>query len=89
MSANTLAGRPAAAVRLAARLARLDGAVVDQLVEVAAYGGRRQVEPLAERGRRGGPVDEDRPGHALPRRLVVLEYHNTSVPLMDGALQGR
>jgi hypothetical protein len=69
-------------VRLGARLARLDRAVVDQLVEVAAHGGRRQVEPLAERSRRGRTVDEDRPGHAVARRPVLLEYHNTSVPLM-------
>ena len=78
----------AAAVRLGARLARLDRAVLDQLVEVAAYGGGRQVQPLAERGRGGRSVDEDRPGHALPRRLVLLEYHNTSVPLMGGCKQG-
>ena len=65
-------GRPAAAAGgLAARLARLDGALLEQLVEVAAYGGRGEVEPLGE-GRGGrGSVDEDRPGDALTRRLVV------------------
>ena len=79
----------AAAVRLGARLARLDRAVLDQLVEMAAYGGGREVQPLAERRRGGRSFDEDRPGHAMPRRLVLLEYHNTSVPLMRRALQGR
>ena len=78
-----------AAVRLLSRLAGLDGTLGDQLVEVAAHGGRRQVQPRAERGRGGRSVDKDRPGHAVPRRLVVLEYHNASVPLMEAALQGR
>ena len=65
-------GRPAAAAGgLAARLARLDGALLEQLVEVAADGGRGQVEPLGERRRGGGSVDEDRPGDPLTRRLVV------------------
>ena len=79
----------AAAVRLGARLAGLHRAVLDQLVEVAAYGGGRQVQPLAERRRGGRSFDEDRPGHAMPRRLVFLEYHNTSVPLMERGVQGR
>ena len=76
-------GRTASATaRGGPRLARLDRALLDQLVEVAAHGGGCEVEPLAERGRRGGPVLEDRPGDALARRVVSLEYHNTSVPLM-------
>ena len=85
VSANDL-GRPAAAAGgLAARLAGLDRALLEQLVEVAAYGGRGQVEPLGE-GRGGrGSVDEDRPGDALARRLVVpvhgLLSSNSTTPV--------
>lgn len=71
-----------------AGLTRLDLALLEQLVEVPSYGGGSEVEPLGEsRGGRGS-VDEDRPRDALARRLVVpmhglvLEFHNTSVPLL-------
>ena len=83
-------GRPAStALGGASRLAGLHRSLRNQLVEVAAYGGRRKVQSLAERRSGGGTLDEDRPGHAMPRRLVVLEYHNTSVPLIVSGLQGR
>ena len=71
VSANTFAGRPRPRARGQPRLAGHEGALVDQLVEVAAYGGRGQREALGEgRGRRG-TVDHDRPHDALARRLVV------------------
>jgi hypothetical protein len=75
-------------------LTGLQGAVRHEVVEVPAYGGRRQVEPDREvrRGRRS--ADQDRPDDTLPRRLVarrrgLLEFHNTSVPLLPWALQVR
>ena len=89
---------PAAAVD--ALLARLDGALPDQQVEVASHRGRREVEPLGQRGGRGGAVLEDRPRHALTRGSVgdgaatalegaVGEFHNASVTLMGHAVQAR
>ncbi len=50
----------AAAVAVDLLVARLDGALLDQVVEVAANGGRRQVQPRGEVGGRGGAVLEDR-----------------------------
>ena len=88
-------GRSAAAAgRRRARLARLERALGEQLVEVTAYGGRGQVEPLREVGRGRRTADQDRPDDALTRRLVArrqgpLEFHNTSVPLLPWALQVR
>ena len=88
--------RPAtAADGLAARLTGLDGTVLDQLVEVAPDGCGGEVEPIGEGRGGGGAVDEDRPSDALARRLVVpgdrglVEFHNTSVPLMKVTLQAR
>jgi hypothetical protein len=58
------------------------------VVEVPAYGGRRQLQAVAQVCRRGRPTDQDRPHDALARRLVaggaglVFEFHNNSVPLM-------
>ncbi len=49
-------------------LAGLDRTLLDQVVEMAPDSGGRQVQPLAEHGRRAGPELEDRPGHALARR---------------------
>ena len=80
---TTSRGRP--------RVTRLEGALGEEVVEVPAYGGRRQVEPLGEVGGRRRSVDQDRPDDALARRLVAggrlddgpLEFHNTSVPLMS------
>ena len=69
-------------------VASLDRALLDEVVEVTAYGGRGQVETLSERGCGGGPVDQDRPRDALPRRLIaflvsrVHVFHNTSVTLL-------
>ena len=84
----------ASADRADARLAGLEGALVDQLVEVAAYGGGSQLEALGERHGRGGTVDQDRPYDALARRLVVSgdglhDFHNTSVPLLVEGIQIR
>ena len=64
------------------RVARLDGRLGHEVVEMAAYGGRRQVEPSGQRRRGRGPLLEDRPGHPLTGRLIGLEFHNTSVPLL-------
>ena len=77
-------GRTAAAAGGAggAWVARLDGPLGHQVVEMAAYGGRRQVEPGGQRRRGRGPLLEDRPGHPLTGRLVGLEFHNASVPLL-------
>ena len=88
-------GRPASAAgRRRARLTRLERALGEQVVEVAAYGGGRQREPLREVGRGRRTADQDRPDDALTRRLVArrqgpLEFHNTSVPLLPGGLQVR
>ena len=95
VSANNLAGRPRPRTRLEPRLAGLHDAVLEQLVEVAAYGGRGQVEPLGESRRRGRSVDQDRPGDTLAGRLVrgrlhvLVHFHNTSVPLMPEHIQPR
>ena len=85
------AGRAAASAgAVDALLGGLDGALLDQVVEVAAYGGRRQVEALGQVGGRGGAVLEDRLHHPRARRSVPLgdgdgrpgELHNTIVTLM-------
>jgi hypothetical protein len=56
------------------------------VVEVAAYGGRRQVQSSGQRGRGRRSLLEDRPSHALTRWLAHLvarlEFHNASVPLL-------
>ncbi len=74
-------------------VARLERAVTDEVVEVAADGGRREVEPRGQHGGGGGAVDEDRPYDALARRLVPSlvrsEFHNASVPLMVRLVQAR
>ena len=79
-----------------ARLARLEHALLEEVVEVAAYGGRGQVEPLGESGGGRGPVDQDRAHDSLARRLVagrhelaLVEFHNISVPLLLRPLQVR
>ena len=90
---------PPAGLRL--RLLRLDGALGGQVVEVPAYGGRGQAQPLGQVGGRAGTVLEDRPGHPLAGRRVLrvrclgtlrgrdAEFHNTSVTLLPGAIQVR
>jgi len=76
-------------------VARLHDSLGGEVVEVPAYGGGGEVEPLGERRGGGGSVDEDRPHDALTRRLVVpgnghlVDFHNTSVPLLFSPLQGR
>ena len=76
-------------------LPRLDGAVLDQVVEVAAHRGGRQGQPRGEVGGAGRAVLEDRPGHALARGCVSAhgdrcrEFHNTSVTLMPDRFQVR
>ncbi len=65
-------GRAAAAAgAVDARLARFEGALGDQVVEVAANGGRGEVEPFGQGGGGGGAVLEDRGGHPLARGGVV------------------
>ena len=56
---------------------------------MASYGGGCQVEPSGERRRGRGPLLEDRPGHPLTGRLVGLEFHNASVPLLLRPVQVR
>ena len=83
----------------AARLPGLQGAVLEEVVQVTAYGGRGELETLGERRSCGGAVDHDRPHHTLARGLVVLvlpragqvsgDFHNTSVPLMPRGIQIR
>ena len=90
-------GGPATAARGdAAGLARLEHPLLEEVVEVAAYGGRREVEPLGQSGGGGGSVDQDRAHDSLARRLVagglglaLLEFHNNSVPLLFRGIQVR
>ena len=51
-------------------VAGLEGAVVDEVVEVTADGGRREVEPVGQLRRGGGACLEDRAYDTRPRRLV-------------------
>ena len=63
-----------------------------QVVEVAAYGGSREVEPGREIERRRRPVLEDRPGHPLARGTLVdraVEFHNIIVSLLPDSFQLR
>ena len=95
VSANNRAGSPAAAHGLEPRLAGLHDAVLEQLLEVATYGGRGQVEALRESRRRGRSVDQDRPGDTFAGRpvrgrlRVLVHFHNTSVTLMPEHIQPR
>ena len=86
---------PTTSRRVVPRLSSLDVTLLDELIQVPTYGGRGELEPLRE-GRGGGrSLHEDRPNDALPRCLVsapgsvLVEFHNTSVPLMVQPFQVR
>ncbi len=76
-----------------ARLAQLDQTVLEHVVEVATYGGRGQQQLLSEDRRAARTTLEDGPRDALARRRVgadvegVVDFHNTSVPLLLRPLQ--
>jgi hypothetical protein len=84
---------PAPTVRRRPGVARLELPLGQEVLEMTAYGGGRQVEALGQRRGGRGPVHQDRPDDALTRRLVAgvvpLEFHNTSVPLIPRSLQVR
>ena len=74
--------------------------VVEHVVEVTPDRGRREVELLCESCRRGGPELEDRARDPLPggsvRRVLRTgvrggphDFHTTSVPIMEEAVQVR
>jgi hypothetical protein len=78
------------------RVPRLHGALLDQLVQVAAHGGGGQLQPLGEVRGRGRAVDEDGPGDTLTRATVradpvgrLVDFHNISVLLLRHRVQGR
>jgi hypothetical protein len=61
------------------------------VVEVAAHGSRREVQPLRERRGRARPELKDRPGHPLTRGGLkrLVDFHNISVPLLVARFQIR
>ena len=91
-----LAGAPTRGADMAAAhagvpwLPGLDGAFLEQVVEVAAYGGRREAQPHGQVCRGGRAVLQQRPRHPLTRRPVPHregrgscgEFHYASVTLM-------
>ena len=71
------------------RLAGLHGTLGEQVVEVAAHSGRRQVQALGQDRGRAGAELEQRAGDALPGGGVDLAralgyFHNTIVSLLAG-----
>jgi hypothetical protein len=80
-------------------LASLQEALVEQVVEMAAYGGGGQVQASRDVGRGGGTLLQDRLRHALTRRRVVVDrprgsrssrvFHNANVVLLVSSIQRR
>ena len=82
-----VAGGPAASAGAEdALLDRLDRSFLEQLLKMAAYGGRRQLESQRQICCCGRAVLKDRSGHARAGRRVgnshSIEFHNTIVALI-------
>ena len=73
-------GRPAPAATgaVGSGVARLDGHLGHQVVEMAAYGGGSQVEPGSQSRSGRGALLEDRPGHPLTGRLPRRGSNSTT-----------
>ena len=83
-----LGGTPSAPHRGSPDVAGLDGAIGQQLIQMATDRGWGQIKTIRKGGCRRRAVDMDGPHDALTRRTIgIRHFHNDSVALFGAALK--